>query len=72
MTRPLTRREAIAAFDDEVTDEVFKGPEYAGRGERDTTNANDGIYADGGAESQLAVEPSGDGYVGRLTMGVQA
>ncbi len=38
-------------FDDAVTDDVFKQAPYAGRGTRDTRNANDGIY--GGTTSLL-------------------
>lgn len=55
-----------------VTDAVYRRARYAGRGPRDTTNASDGIYGDGGARSVLRVQrlSRNRGYVGRLTMGV--
>ena len=59
-------------FPDAVTRAINDGGAYAERGEPDTTNAADGIYGDGGDRSTLALTKSGDGYVGRLTLGVQA
>jgi protocatechuate 3,4-dioxygenase beta subunit len=59
-------------FKDSATDAVYETSPYSSRAERDTTNATDGIYAGGGAESMLKLEHRGGGYVGRLAMGVQA
>ncbi|MGI9020212.1 MAG: intradiol ring-cleavage dioxygenase [Solirubrobacterales bacterium] len=59
-------------FDEEVTDEVHQADPYASRGQRDTTNDADGLFAAGGATSVLAVRPNGDGYSGEITMTVAA
>lgn len=40
-------------FPDEVTDEVFTRPPYAGRPGRDTTNTTDSIFVDGGTQTVL-------------------
>jgi len=58
-------------FDDSVNRSVYSRAPYDSRGAPDTTNANDGIYQQGGAESTVAVRRSGDGYTGRLSLGVQ-
>ena len=59
-------------FDDETSAAVWKRSPYASRGAADTTNASDGIYSQGGAESTLALAREGDGYAGTLTLGVAA
>ena len=46
-------------FDDALSDRVLAQPPYAGRGVRDTTNARDGIFRDGG--EQLTLDPVSDG-----------
>lgn len=58
-------------FSDAVTDAVYTREPYAGRGPRDTTNANDFIFAAGGAASTLAIRRQGKGYSGRSTLVVQ-
>ncbi len=58
-------------FPDTLTDAVFRRAAYRGRGPRDTRNANDSIYVNGGKRSMLAMHRSGTGYTGRITMGVQ-
>jgi protocatechuate 3,4-dioxygenase beta subunit len=58
-------------FDDELSDEVFSRAPYDTRPERDTRNADDGIYARGGTLTTLALEAAGDGYLGRLVLGVE-
>jgi protocatechuate 3,4-dioxygenase beta subunit len=60
-------------FDDAVTDVVFAAPPYDSRGDRDTTNRADAIYADGGDELLLTVAPASDGagYVARFTIGLR-
>ena len=59
-------------FDDDSSAAVWREQPYEQRGPADTTNANDGIYSQGGAESTLALERAGDGYAGTLTLGVSA
>ena len=54
-------------FPDAVTDEVFSRPPYRGRPQRDTINATDSIFADGG--EQMILDLQGDpttGYTGVL------
>ncbi len=55
-------------FDDAVSDAVYAQAPYAARGTRDTDNASDGIFADGGAESMLTLAPRGKGYWGTRTL----
>jgi protocatechuate 3,4-dioxygenase beta subunit len=57
-------------FPDALTDAVYKRAPYSRRPSRATRNANDSLYRNGGRKSTLAVARSGDGYVGRITMGV--
>jgi protocatechuate 3,4-dioxygenase beta subunit len=57
-------------FPDTLTDAVYKAAPYNTRGARDTRNANDSIYVNGGKRSLLALGRSGAGYVGAITMGV--
>ncbi len=49
-------------FDDTLTDQVHAAEPYAAKGQRDTRNANDGIYNQGG--SQLVLEVAADGSGG--------
>lgn len=58
-------------FPDAVTDVVFTQPGYASRGERDTTNATDAIFANSGGETMLTLTPHGPGYVGVLCATVE-
>ena len=53
-------------FPEPVTDTVFAQPGYDTRGERDTTNATDAIFANHGEETTLALTEHGAGYVGLL------
>ncbi len=57
-------------FPDTLTDTVYKAAPYNARRSRDTRNANDSIYVNGGKRSMLAMGRSGPGYVGAITMGV--
>ena len=57
-------------FDEATNDAVFTSSPYNTRSGRRTTNAQDGIYRDGGAQSTPAVTKDGDGYVGTLTLGI--
>ncbi len=58
-------------FADATSDAVYAVEPYADRGPRGTTNANDGIYASGGAESMLALRRWRGGYSARITLVVQ-
>ena len=58
-------------FDDDLSDRVFGQAPYDGHQGRDTRNATDTIFQDGGKEGLLTMTPSGNGYVGTLTLGVQ-
>jgi protocatechuate 3,4-dioxygenase beta subunit len=51
-------------FDDAVTDTVFAQAPYNARGRRDTRNQTDGVFANGGTELMLPVQPDGSGYAG--------
>jgi protocatechuate 3,4-dioxygenase beta subunit len=57
-------------FPDTLTDTVYKAAPYNTRGARDTRNANDSIFVNGGKRSLLALGRKGTGYVGAITMGV--
>jgi protocatechuate 3,4-dioxygenase beta subunit len=57
-------------FSDALTDAVYKAAPYNTRGARDTRNANDSIFVNGGKLSMLALGRSGSGYVGSIAMGV--
>ena len=53
-------------FPDAVSDEVLSQPGYAARGERDTTNATDTIFANHGDQTMLTLTPDGAGFIGLL------
>ena len=57
-------------FSDALTDAVYKRSPYKARPNRDLRNADDSIYKNGGSKSMVAVQKSGAGYVGKVTMGV--
>jgi protocatechuate 3,4-dioxygenase beta subunit len=50
---------------------VYRTSAYAAHGQPDTTNAGDGIYANGGAQSMPKTTRSGEGYVAAITLGVK-
>lgn len=58
-------------FDDAVSSKVYGDSDY-GRGDQDTPGSADGIRQQAGDASILALTKKGDGYVGKLTLGVQA
>ena len=59
-------------FDDGLTDHVYGSAPYSSRGTPDVRNSADDIYRDAGAASAvLAMTPSGNGYVGDITVGVK-
>ena len=57
-------------FPDTLSDAVYKNTPYNARGTRDTRNATDSIYRNGGSKSMLKLAKSGSGYVGTILMGV--
>ena len=57
-------------FPDALTDVVYARAPYSSRPNRDTRNANDSVYVNGGSRSMLTVKRSGGGYVAAITMGV--
>jgi protocatechuate 3,4-dioxygenase beta subunit len=59
-------------FDDALTDAVYRRAPYAARPNRDTRNANDSIYVNGGSRSLLSVKRHDAGYAGTIWMGVHA
>ena len=59
-------------FDDALTDAVYRRAPYSVRPNRDTRNANDSIYVNGGSRSLLSVKRQGSGYAGTIWMGVHA
>jgi protocatechuate 3,4-dioxygenase beta subunit len=59
-------------FSDSLTDRVYRRSPYNKRGSRDTRNAQDSIYRNGGKRGLLSVRPHGSGFVGSIAMGVQA
>ncbi len=58
-------------FDDELTDEVFTRPPYAGRGPRGVRNEGDRIFTNGGDQLLLQLTPDEGGYTGVFEIGVQ-
>jgi protocatechuate 3,4-dioxygenase beta subunit len=59
-------------FPDTVTDAVYRRNPYRKRPGRDTRNAGDFVYRNGGKNSKLSLRKAGTaGYLGTITMGVQ-
>ena len=57
-------------FDEALTDRVHALAPYAERGRRSTTNADDGIYRDGGESLMAQVSETGDGYAATFDLGL--
>ena len=57
-------------FDEALSDRVLAQAPYAAKGQRDTTNARDGIYREVGEQLLLAVAPSGQGYAATFDIGL--
>jgi len=55
-------------FDDSLSDQVFTQEPYASKGQRDTLNSTDRIYAE---QLLLAVTPAGEGYAATFNIGLQ-
>jgi protocatechuate 3,4-dioxygenase beta subunit len=58
-------------FDDALTDQVHAPQPYAAKGQRDTRNANDGIYNQGGSQLLLTVNQSSSGYTANFDIALQ-
>ena len=58
-------------FDPEVTSAVYVVEPYASRGEPDTPNSSDEIYAQSGGVTVVAVSVEGASSSGAVTLGVQ-
>jgi protocatechuate 3,4-dioxygenase beta subunit len=58
-------------FRDVLTDAVYRKAPYSKRPNRDTRNAADPIFGDGGRRSMLTVRRHGAGYTGSIVMGVR-
>jgi protocatechuate 3,4-dioxygenase beta subunit len=57
-------------FPDAVTDAAYRKAPYSGRPNRDTRNATDSVYRNGGKRSMLRIQKSNGIYVAGITMGV--
>ena len=74
LTVQLGDRHAVTQlyFPDELTDQVFARPPYAGRPQRDTTNATDSIFVGGGQSTMLhLVGDVVEGLTGLLCLAVE-
>jgi protocatechuate 3,4-dioxygenase beta subunit len=58
-------------FDEQVSDAVYAQSPYSDHTGQRMTNDQDGIYANGGAQSTLQLSVEGDGYRGTIALGVQ-
>ncbi len=68
----LTNTELLTTqlyFDDALTDDVFKAEPYASNTGTRTRNSSDGIYRAG---PTLTITPEAEGYLGLITIGVDA
>jgi protocatechuate 3,4-dioxygenase beta subunit len=60
-------------FADATTARVYRSRSpYKSRGQKDTPNSQDMVFASGGRQSMLRLARSGSGFVGRLALGVRA
>jgi protocatechuate 3,4-dioxygenase beta subunit len=57
-------------FPDAVTDAAYRKAPYSSRPNRETRNATDSVFRNGGKRSMLTVRKSGGIYVAAITMGV--
>jgi protocatechuate 3,4-dioxygenase beta subunit len=57
-------------FPDAITDAAYRAAPYNRRPGRDTRNATDSVYRNGGKRSMLTVRKNANGYVAAITMGV--
>jgi protocatechuate 3,4-dioxygenase beta subunit len=59
-------------FDETINQAVYSKSPYSDHSGSRTLNSQDSIYASGGAQSLLHLSPEGTGYVGTITLGVNA
>jgi len=57
-------------FSDSVTDVAYRKAPYSSRPGRDTRNATDSVYRNGGKKSLVSIRRNAAGYVATITMGV--
>ena len=57
-------------FPEELTDAVYRRAPYNRRPSRDTRNATDSIFRNGGSKSMLKLAKTKTGYAARITMGI--
>ena len=57
-------------FPDATTDAAYRAAPYNRRPARDTRNATDSVYRNGGRRSMLTVRKNANGYLAAITMGV--
>jgi len=66
-----TRHTGQLFFDDALNDTVYKAAPYRAKGSPDMRNADDSIFQDAGAASAIVdMTPSGSGYRGTITVGI--
>ncbi|MBD2091904.1 intradiol ring-cleavage dioxygenase [Microcoleus sp. FACHB-1515] len=58
-------------FDDAVSDRVYTQAPYSTKGQRNQTNAQDGIFRNGGDRLLLTLTEGENGYVGRFEIGLE-
>jgi len=58
-------------FNDSLTDQVQAQSPYASKGTRDTRNANDGIYQQGGSQLVLSVTQTSGGYAATFDVALE-
>jgi protocatechuate 3,4-dioxygenase beta subunit len=58
-------------FDEALSDQVFAGAPYAGKGQRNTLNSNDNIYGQSGGQTLLNVTEDGGVYSAAFDIGLQ-
>src|SRR6266540_2990056 len=58
-------------FPETLTDAVYRKAPYSSRPSRETRNANDSVYRNGGSKSLMRIRKNSAGvYVATITMGV--
>ena len=57
-------------FPEQLTDAVYRRAPYNRRPSRDTRNATDSIFRNGGSKSMLKLAKTKTGYAARITMGI--
>ncbi|MEP0903610.1 intradiol ring-cleavage dioxygenase [Nodosilinea sp. FACHB-13] len=58
-------------FDDALSDRIYAQAPYNARGQRTTSNQNDGIFRSGGDQLMLSLTQAGEGYTGHFEIGLE-